>query len=264
MKLDQYFTPTWAAELLVKRHFPELRPGDVVTEPSCGDGRFLMAIPENVDAYGVEIDPDMASLAVANSGREVIVGDFCTVDLPRRPTVVIGNPPFQASLVDSFLDRCYEQLEYEGRVGFLLPVYMFQTAGTVMRYSRRWSLAQELVPRNLFERITKPLMFATFTKERKTVMSGLFLYREVHALESLKREFRELFVGNGSKAGVWRETVYAALRICGGQATLPQIYACIENNRPTDNPHWREKIRQIAGAHFERVKPGEYKLREAA
>ena len=71
-------------------------------------------------------------------------------------------------------------------------------------------------------------------------------------------------MGNGSKAGVWRETVYAALRICGGQATLPQIYACIENNRPTDNPHWREKIRQIAGAHFERVKPGEYRLTEVA
>lgn len=44
-ELSQYFTPTWAAELLVKNFFPELNANSRVIEPSCGDGRFLMALP---------------------------------------------------------------------------------------------------------------------------------------------------------------------------------------------------------------------------
>ena len=264
MKLDQYFTPAWAAELLVRRHFPALSASDTVVEMTCGDGRFLMAIPPEVDAYGIEIDPDKAAEAAANSGREVLVGDFRHVTLPRRPTVVVGNPPFQSALVDDLLDRCYQEMEYGGRVGLLLPVYIFQTAGTVMRYARRWSLGQELIPRNLFQGLTKPLMFATFEKERQTVMSGLFLYSELHALESLRKEFRQLFVGNGCRASVWRETIAAALAHLGGEATLEQLYACIENNRPTDNPHWRERIRATAGEHFHRVRPGVFRLQEAA
>jgi adenine-specific DNA-methyltransferase len=264
MKLDQYLTPAWAAELLVRRHFTALSASDTVVEMTCGDGRFLMAIPPDVDAYGIEIDPAMAAEAVANSGRQVLVGDFRHVTLPRRPTVVLGNPPFQSALIDDLLDRCYQEMEYGGRVGLLLPVYIFQTAGTVMRYARRWSLGQELIPRNLFDGLTKPLMFATFEKERQTFMSGLFLYSELHALESLRREFRQRFVGNGARANVWRETVAAALTICGGRATLQQLYRCIENNRPTENPWWREKVRQIAGQHFERVAPGEFKMPEAA
>jgi hypothetical protein len=99
--LHQYFTPTWAAELLVQRHFADLGPKDCVAEPSCGDGRFLMAIPPEV-------------------------------------------PP------------------------------------------------------------------------------------------------------------------------CGGRATLAQLYACIEGNRPTANPWWREKVRQIAGKHFHRIGTGEYALTREA
>lgn len=261
---DQFFTPTWAAELLLQRHFPHLTERDVVLDPSCGDGRFLMAVPEHVQAFGVEIDPAAAAEAVLNTGREIVVGDFCIVDLPRRPTAVVGNPPFVADLINDFLARCYELLEYGGKVGFILPAYYFQTAGPVMRLAQRWSIAQEIIPRNLFEGLRKPLLFASFIKERQAVLSGFFLYAETAALESMRREFRALFVGNGAKAGVWRETVYAALRICGGTATLKQIYQCVENNRPTNNPFWREKIRQVAGQHFTRVRDGEYSLKEAA
>ena len=105
--LNQYFTPSWAAELLVRRHFSDLSDKDTVLDPSCGDGRFLMAIPRDVDAYGVEIDSAQAEAAVRNTGREVIVGNFLTAKLPRKPTVVLGNPPFVADVIDEFLARCY-------------------------------------------------------------------------------------------------------------------------------------------------------------
>lgn len=261
-QLGQYFTPAWAAELLVRRHFGELTSRDTVLEPACGDGRFLMAIPGSVDAYGVEIDPDHALAARTNSGREVIIGDFLQVQLPRRPTAVIGNPPYQADLIDAFLSRCYELLEYDGRVGFLLPVYYLQTASKVMDLSRRYSIAQELLPRNLFEGLTKPIMWATFTKARRTSLSGFFLYAETHAIADVQRNLRALLLGNRSRASCWRDVVAAALEACGGRATLQQLYTCIEGNRPTTNPWWREKVRQVAGQHFHRVRPGEFELPE--
>lgn len=48
----------------------------MVLEPSAGDGRFLMAVPDHVPAFGVEIDPALAPIAARNSGRQVIQGDF--------------------------------------------------------------------------------------------------------------------------------------------------------------------------------------------
>lgn len=262
--LDQFFTPTWAAELLVRRHFPTLSEHDTVLEPSCGDGRFLMAIPAHVDAYGVELDPTMAAQAIANSGRDVIVGDFRTADLPRKPTVVIGNPPFDLDVFDAMLARCYDLLEYGGRAGFLLPVYTFQTARRVVGYQSRWSLAQEMLPRNLFERLSCPIMWATFQKDRRTVVSGLFLHAELHALNALHADARALMTGNRSTATCWRDAVRLALHACGGRATLQQIYACLEANRPTSNPWWREKVRQVAGKHFIRLQVGEYALPDHA
>lgn len=262
--LSQFFTPTWAAELLVRRHFADLTERDVVCEPSCGDGRFLMSIPPNVDAFGVEIDPAVAAEAARNSGRDIVVGDFRAVDLPRRPTVVIGNPPFDLAVFDAMLARCHDLLDYGGRAGFLLPVYTFQTASRVVAYQRRWSLSQELLPRNLFDGLTCPIMWATFRKDRRTVVSGLFLHAELDALGTLQADVRRLMVGNGSTASCWRDVVQLALEACGGRASLAQLYACVEANRPSANPWWREKVRQIAGRHFQRIGVGEYALQAEA
>lgn len=258
--LNQFFTPTWAAEALVKRHFPGLNSKDTVIELSCGDGRFLMSIPDDVDAYGVELDPVMAAKAARNSGRDVITGDFCTVELPRRPTVILGNPPFEMSIFDRMLARCHDLLEYDGKAGFLLPVYTFQTASRVVGYQKHWSLSQELLPRNLFEGLSCPIMWATFQKQRRTVISGLFLYTELDALQGLKRDMRRLMVGNDSTPSCWRDVVQLALQACGGRASLSQLYDAIEGNRPTPNKWWREQVRKVASRNFMRVGSGEYAL----
>jgi adenine-specific DNA-methyltransferase len=263
-ELDQYFTPTWAAELLIQRHFPTLCGRDLVLDPSCGDGRFLLAVPEQVPAFGVEIEPATAQHARANTGREIITGDFLSVTIDYRPTAIVGNPPFVTKLIDDFMRRFYEMLEYGGRVGLILPAYYFQHDERVAALARRWSIAQEMIPRTLFDGLRAPLVFATFTKEKVTTLSGFFLYLERAALRRMRDEFRLMFVGNAARAGVWREVVYAALRVNGGRATLQVLYATMENHRPTENPWWREKIRQTAGKYFHRVRDGEYSLQEVA
>lgn len=260
--LHQFFTPVWAAQLIVDRFYPKWKQGSVVAEPTCGDGRFLMAIPPEVDAYGIEIDPKMAAAARKNSGREVIEGDIRDVAIPRKPTLVIGNPPFELAIVDSILDRFYEEMDYGGEMGFLLPAYAFQTAARVNKYAKRFSLDQVMIPRNLFAGMSKPLMFAQFTKDRRPFMGGLFLYLETEAVSKLAKQYKTLFIGNDSRASLWGELVEQALINLGGEATLQQIYSEVESNRPTENPFWREQIRKIAQSHYNRVGRGRYAIQQ--
>lgn len=266
MSHDQHFTPAWAAEMLVQRYFPTLSAHDVVWEPTCGDGRFLLAVPGTVPAFGTELDPLQAEAARQNTGREVIVGDCLTVDLPRRPTAVLGNPPFRAELVQALLDRCHYELADSECVGLLLPVYLFQTAATVLRYHHRWSISQELLPRNLFDGLSTPLLFATFVKERNRRLHGFFLYAETQAVRTgVNPRIRAFLIGNLSSAHCWRDAVRTALEACGGSASLSELYECFEiGGRPTATRFWREKIRQIARRHFPRTAPGTYSVRVAA
>lgn len=243
MSLCQYMTPTWVAEALVERHFSKLGTGDQVIEPSCGDGAFLRVIPRDVPAIGVEIDARLAEIARLETGREIITGDFLTVPLsPHRPTVLIGNPPFVASVVDGFLSRAFELLPEGGRAGFILPVYLFQTAGRVSRYADRWSISQELLPRNAFHmRMQTPLLFAIFSKDAKRRLIGFALYREAADVQALPDPYRDLFKSSGS---VWKAVCKTALSARGGTASLRDLYAELEDHRPTRTQFWREKIRQ--------------------
>ena len=65
--------------------------------------------------------------------------------------------------------------------------------------------------------------------------------------------------------GVWFPVVRQILATVGGSVDLEQIYQAIQALRPTSNPHWRAKVRQVLQRHpraFERTAPGQYQLRE--
>src|SRR3546814_871799 len=98
--LHQWFTPFWAAEMFANDVLDGLGHVGVI-EPSCGTGSFLSAIPQHLPAYGVDIDPDIAAVAKANSGRQVIIGDFRSIELPEQDvSVILGNPPFSMPIID--------------------------------------------------------------------------------------------------------------------------------------------------------------------
>ncbi len=258
--LGQYPSPVWVAELLVERHFSDLDAGDLVIEPACGPGAFLSAIPFDVPAIGVDIDAKMVALARSNTGREIVQGDFRTLELDVQPTAIIGNPPFNLRLIDGFLDRAHAMLPEGGRVGFILPAYAFQTAARVAGYAERWSIMQEMIPRNIYPGLSRPLVFALLSKDRRRTLVGFALYREATDVLALPKRYREIVSGQGV---VWREVVAAALRGLGGEADISAIYAEIEGKRPTQTKFWREKIRQTLYRYldsFEGVRKGRFRL----
>jgi adenine-specific DNA-methyltransferase len=252
--LNQYFTPRWVAEEVVARHLGHLQPGATVVEPSCGDGRFLLALPDHVHAIGVEIDPHWAEIARRASGREILVGDFLHVPLPTDVDAIVGNPPFKASIVAGFLDRSHGLLRDGGKCCLILPAYLMQTSTKVLEMARKWSISQELMPRNVFPRLSVPIILATFTKEQERRLFGFFLYREAADIGALPSAVRATLAGDlggdavsGARAGsVWRSAVNGAFDAMeADQAPLDAIYRAIEGRRPTANRHYHAKVRQV-------------------
>lgn len=257
--LSQFFTPGWAAEALIEKFYPGLGPGDRVLEPSCGAGAFLAAIPETAEAFGVEIDPEWATIARRNSGRPVIVGDFLAADIPTTPNLIVGNPPFKQRDIQAFLQRSWELLPSDGEVGFILPAYAFQTASVTAALGDRWGVYQDLLPRNIFPRLRLPIAFARLTKGRKTGLFGFALYAEANAVNRLQRRYRALLAAGETSA--WRAVTIAALEAAGGESELTDIYREIEGARPTPNVFWKEKVRQTVQRVAFRTAPGRWRLK---
>ncbi|WP_230325198.1 class I SAM-dependent methyltransferase [Mycobacteroides abscessus] len=224
-------------------------------EPTCGPGRFLAAIPAHVQALGVEIDPAQAEEARVLTGRPVITGDFLTVEIPQRPTVVVGNPPFETSLVEKILNKVHHLLVANGRVCFVLPAYFFQTAKRVVRYNEHWTIRQECLPRNLYHGLKHPLVFAEFVKDERRQLIGFSLFHELAFLQGLPRGVLEAVTAGPV---TWPTVVREAIGEHGGEASLAEIYAYVADRRPTHNPAWREQVRKVCQLHARRVARGRY------
>jgi len=256
----QFWTPEWAAIELVDRFFPDLKPTDLVLEPSCGLGAFLKAIPADVPAIGVEIDPFVSEQCRENTGRRVITGDFISIALPEGITVAVGNPPFSVPLIQSFLHRLVNLPELQ-RCGLLLPAYALQTHNTVERWRSNWSLRAELIPRRLFPRLRLPLLFVKFIRDQRRDMIGFALYDQAVDIDKMPSRYKEVLTFGRPRQGAWRALVTEVLGELG-EADLGAIYAAIEPRRPTPNAWWREKVRQVLQLHFIRVGNGRWKAQD--
>lgn len=259
-KLGQFFTPAWAAEYLWDAHFGHLTKEDMVWEPTCGSGILLAAIPGHIPCIGTEIDPRLAQRAQIASGRPVITGSCLEVELPAI-TAVFGNPPFSSRLFQRLMDRCSGLLDIGQKASFIIPAYFFAYARQVMKMNRHWTIHQEMIPKDVFPLLSKPLIFANFTRDSRPQLIGFRLFPELAAIKELSARVQEDLSTriNGTRS-VWRETVKAVITDLGGTAPLSDIYRHIEGRRPTANQFWKEKVRQVCQQSFSRVQEGVYSI----
>ena len=254
--LDQWFTPAWAAELLVDNALEGLHYARVL-EPACGAGAMLGAIPESHHAIGVEIDPRMAAAATRITRREVLVGDFRTVDLQdARFDLIVGNPPFGADVIDGFVSRSHDLLQDEGLLALIMPAHVISTTERVMRWREKFAIEAQIIPRALFPRISLPLVWAKMTRGKTRTLVGFLLFDEQHDHSSMPGEIKQQL----GKPGTWREAVGLALHAIGGEASLTDIYQAVEPRRPSGNQWWKDKVRQTLGLYYTRVDETHWKL----
>jgi len=257
--LSTFQTPSWACEAIVERYYGDLTSNDRVLEPTCGEGHFLDAFPSDIPVLGIEIDEGRAAIARQRTGRQVIVGDVLGMPDPgTQPTLIVGNPPFEATFVDALLDRAYRWLPDGGRCGLILPAFVMSTSSRVMREHGRWSVSADMIPRELFPHLRMPVLFARFEKRRQRALVGFALFPDMWAVRCLAKRARHI-LENGRRP-VWKSVVFDAIRECGGEASLDVLYRAIEGRRPTDNPHWRAKIRQVVHCYCRRTGRAVYAL----
>lgn len=252
--LGQWFTPRWAAELLMTDALSGL--GDVgVIEPSCGDGAFLSAVPPHLDAVGIDIDPVVAERAARLTGRTVLVGDFATAEIAvDNLGLVVGNPPYVMGVIDDFVLRSHALLPEDGVCALLLPAHVLSTTSRVNRWAERFAIEQRMVPRSLFPRISLPLVWTRFVKSKRRTLVGFMLFAEQTDVESMPKAVRRAL----GRPGTWREAVGLAIHELGGEAELGEIYRAVEPRRPSGNQWWRDKVRQTAGLYYRRT--GEHRF----
>lgn len=127
---------TFAAELAnVKRN-------DVVFDPACGTGGFLVAALDKVrregadvedfkrgNLYGIEQDPLVATLAIVNmifrgdGSSNIFEGDSLRKEAGIKPNKVLMNPPFalKNQYEWQFVDRALEIMKEDGLLFSILP-----------------------------------------------------------------------------------------------------------------------------------------------
>lgn len=117
---DEYFTKPEISERLYKKTCEIISKYENINkytwiEPSVGDGSFYKLLPKN--KIGIDIK---------QTKYETILSDYLNYELPEKPLIVIGNPPFghRGVLALKFIEHS-EKAEF---VAFILPMF-FQSLG---------------------------------------------------------------------------------------------------------------------------------------
>ena len=158
--IGQYFTPRHIAALMTD--LTDVGLNDVVLDPACGTGGFLIAAMNRVvrehklsrsqmvqmvkkNLIGFDKEPVTAALCVANM---ILRGDgstgihkedcFTADDFPiGKANVVLMNPPFPHRATDTpperFVERALEGLKQGGRLAMIVPRSL-----TVKKEKREW------------------------------------------------------------------------------------------------------------------------------
>jgi hypothetical protein len=98
----QWPTPWWLCEAVVARLAPELPPGPRITDPACGDGRWLLAMARQrpdarllgIDSDPLAIEAAKTTLSRAGVSAELVCADALAPGVVPPCDVVVGNPPF--------------------------------------------------------------------------------------------------------------------------------------------------------------------------
>ena len=141
---DEYFTKPEISERLYKKTCEIISNYENINkytwiEPSVGDGSFYKLLPKN--KIGIDIK---------ETKYDTILSDYLNYELPEKPLIVIGNPPFghRGVLALKFIEHS-EKAEF---VAFILPMF-FQSLGKgSIRYRVKnfGLLYEEVLPENSF------------------------------------------------------------------------------------------------------------------
>ena len=151
----------------------DVRPGNVVFDPACGTGGFLVAALDKVrreigdisefkqgNLHGIEQDPLIATLAIVNmifrgdGSSNIKEGDGLRTEPSIQPDLCLLNPPFalEHEYEWRFVDRALELMRPGGLLFAILPTSTMMSA-TDERLEQTWRKA--MLERNTLLAVVK-------------------------------------------------------------------------------------------------------------
>lgn len=178
--LGQYFT----TNLVLKKKLVEMikNEPDVILEPSIGRGDLIISVKEkfpqsSIDMY--EID-NTIELLNGIEKCDVIYGDFLEQDIKKRYKTIIGNPPYvktkNGNLHIDFTNKCYELLENNGELIFIVPSDFLRMTSCV-------KLIQKMMSNGSFTDIFHPNNEKLFSNASVDII--IFRYCKNNSLENI-------------------------------------------------------------------------------
>lgn len=146
---DFYATPLETVYTLLD-NYNGIEPGDLILEPSAGNGNIIRAIKNRgytnfIEAVEIRDEETSELMRIAD---EVSICDFLTdFDATCRYDVIIGNPPY--SLAQEFIDKCLTLLKPGGRLIFLLRTNFLES-------KKRFAWWQNKTPNGLYVLSKRP------------------------------------------------------------------------------------------------------------
>jgi adenine-specific DNA-methyltransferase len=135
--LGQFFTTNETLKDVVYQFI--LNSPDLILEPSMGRGDLVLKVLENnpnikFDLYEIDETIQFLNFIDINS---INFGDFLKIKIDKKYKTIIGNPPYvkvtnkNSNLYIDFIKKCYELLEEDGELIFIVPSDFFKLTGSV-------------------------------------------------------------------------------------------------------------------------------------
>lgn len=260
--LGQYFTTNQSLKNKVFEFI--LNSPSVILEPSIGQGDLISHILEKTpymkfDMY--EIDTTIPLLE--NIPNHVVYGDFMKQHITKQYSTIIGNPPYvrtkQGNLYIDFTKKCYQLLEPNGELIFIVPsdfLKLTSTSSLLNDMMEHGTFTHIFHPHNenMFENASIDIIVFRYCKdpalEKKVLYndkycyinntSGLITFHTNHTSNSvLLKECFDVYVGLVSgKEEIYKNKELGNMQIINGENKVDnyihiETYPC-ENQKIND------------------------------
>lgn len=164
-------------------------------EPSFGAGHLLKKFKEYDDNYPIvcyELDSKIKPVITFNEHQTPVYGDFTQQILTCKFKTIIGNPPYvkqkTGNLYIKFIERCYEYLDEDGEMIFIVPsdfLKLTSASSIIERMTQNGSFTDFLFPHNekLFEGASIDVVVFRYEKghiRKKTTVNGKEVFCNVN------------------------------------------------------------------------------------